>query len=531
MPRAGSSVRCAYYERPFSCVLLFILPRDSIVPVYVNQTNELRRRVGVADATFIILGNIIGIGIFLTPVEVARTTQEPLIFLGMWLIGAVVAMAGAMSSAELGIMMPHAGGDYVFLRKTYGLPWGFLYGYLSLIFTYTGSIAVMAVGIVHYQGQTILGDYGGSLQIPLLVFDIGPWSLFGLLNFEIFHYALKVEHFVACGLVLILTGLNIRGLSSSLALQKVVTVAPVIFLVLAGAFILLHGLFFDDQVWNTLQTNLSFHGSTGMPGPGVFAAAMIPVFFTYTGWNVTLYLAEDIKDPQRVIPLSMILGLGAVALVYFLFCMVLLATIPFQDMLGPNPGDISSRALGALFGPEARTLMGFVIAFLILGTLNTTILAGSRVYLAMARDGIFFSQAKRLHPKFGTPSWSLWAQGLWACGLILIFLDFDTILSLTTLMMVFLSMMTISSVFVLRFRHGKDHEIARMDQASPLIRALGYPYFPAFYVLATGAILVGTVMYKENGSDQALLGLVVSLIGFVVYYVWRRVSPPRKDGP
>lgn len=481
------------------------------------------------DATFIILGNIIGVGIFITPVEVARTTQEPMIFLAMWLIGALVALAGAMSSAELGIMMPHAGGDYVFLKKTYGLPWGFLYGYLSLIFTYTGSIAVMAFAVVHYNGPTILGDYGDSLQIPLLAFQIAPWSLFGLIDFDLYSYVLKVEHLVACVLIIFLTTLNIRGLSNSLRLQKIVTVAPVIFLVLAGAFILLNGLFFDQDVWHTLEANLSFQGSGGMPGPGVFAAAMIPVFFTYTGWNVTLYLAEDIKDPQRVIPLSMIIGLGAVAVVYFLFCMVLLATIPFQDMLGPNPGDISSRALGVIFGPEARMLMSFVIAFLILGTLNTTILAGSRVYLAMARDGIFFSQAKHLHPKFGTPSWSLWAQGLWACGLVVIFLDFNTILSLTTLIMVFLSMMTISSVFVLRWRHGKDHEIARMETKGPLIRALGYPYFPAFYVLVTASILIGTVLYKDNGADQALLGLMVSLFGFVVYYIWRRLDTRKKE--
>jgi APA family basic amino acid/polyamine antiporter len=508
--------------------LLFILPRNSIVSAYVNQSNELRRRVGVADATFIILGNIIGVGIFITPVEVARTTQEPWIFLAMWLIGAIVALAGAMSSAELGIMMPHAGGDYVFLRKTFGLPWGFLYGYLSLIFTYTGSIAVMAFAVVHYNGPTILGD-DAWLQTVMLSFDVGPWSLFGLIDFDLFEYRLRHEHMVACALILSLTMLNIRGLSNSLMLQKIVTVAPVIFLVVAGLIILFNGLFLDPAALHTLEANLSFHGSSGMPGPGVFAAAMIPVFFTYTGWNVTLYLAEDIKDPRRVIPLSMIIGLGAVAIVYFLFCTVLLATIPFSEMLGPNPGDLSARVMGVIFGHDAKILMSFVIAFLILGTLNTTILAGSRVYLAMARDGIFFSRAKRLHAKFGTPSWSLWAQGLWACGLVVIFLDFDTILSLTTLMMVFLSMMTISSVFVLRWRHGKDHEIARMETKGPLIRALGYPYFPAFYVLATASILIGTVLYKDNGADQALLGLLVSLFGFVVYFIWRRFDTRKKQ--
>ena len=494
----------------------------------MSQSTELRRRVGVADATFIILGNIIGIGIFLTPAEVARTTQEPWIFLGMWLIGAIVAMAGAMSSAELGIMMPHAGGDYVFLRKTYGLPWGFLYGYLSLIFTYTGSIAVMAVGIVHYQGPTIFGGLKDVLAASVLAFDVGPFSILGLYDFQLHHYQLNVEHLVACVIILLLTGLNVRGLSSSLILQKIVTLAPVVLLVVAGGWILVMGILFDGAAWDTLSKNLSFHGSSGMPGPGVFAAAMIPVFFTYTGWNVTLYLAEDIKEPHRVIPLSMIFGLGAVALVYFLFCMVILATIPFQDLLGPNPGDISARAMGAIFGQDAQFFVSCLIALLILGTLNTTILAGSRVYLAMARDGIFFSHAKNLHPVYGTPAWSLSVQGLWACGLVIIFRDFDTILNLTTLIMVFLSMMTISSVFVLRLRHGRDHEVARMDK-TPLVRALGYPYFPAFYILATALILIGTVIYREDGRDQALLGIVVSLLGFVVYAIWQRTRRKASD--
>lgn len=509
----------------------------------VNQNNELRRRVGVMDATFIILGNIIGVGIFITPVEVAQATQQPWLFLAMWLIGAIVAMAGAMSSAELGIMMPHAGGDYVFLRKTYGLPWGFLYGYLSLIFTYTGSIAVMAFAVVHFNGPAILGEYGFLLGYELLSFPVSSWSLFGLVDFAGYDYVLKSEHLFACAIILTLTALNIIGISGSLFLQKIVTVAPVIFLVLAGSYILISGLFFDQAVWDTLKANLASGAYAPAEGsdwswPGVFATAMIPVFFTYTGWNVTLYLAEDIKDPQRVIPLSMIIGLGCVAVVYFLFCMVLLATIPFSDMLGPNPGDVAARAMGVIFGESILwgylnpgRLMSFIIAFLILGTLNTTVLAGSRVFLAMARDGIFFSQAKRLSPRFGTPVWSLMAQGLWSCALVIIFLDFNTILSLTTLIMVFLSMMTISSVFVLRFRHGSDHEIAKLDQKSPLIRALGYPYFPGFYVIATAAILIGTIVYKSNGVQQALLGTAVSVLGFVIFYVWRSLRVRREQEP
>ncbi len=514
----------------------------------MSDQHVLRRRVGVTDAVFIILGNIIGIGIFLMPAVVAQGAGDPYLFLGLWLVGALIALAGGLSSAELGIMMPRAGGDYVFLRETYGLPWGFLYGYLSLTITYTGSIAAMAVGVAQYQGSTIanwLGcghamDAAGKtcLQNSLLSFDVPEIGAGTWLHFSGMTYSFEVMHVVAIGIVLLLTYLNHIGITRSLLLQKAVTIAPVIFLFLAGVAIIIDGLFIDESVWKTFSANLG--GEYSIPADiaqriaekpmiAQIGMAMIPVFFTYTGWNVTLYLAEDIKNPEKVIPKSMLIGIGFVGVVYMLFCMVLLATIPFGEIVA-GEGDLASRALSVVFGGLAGTIMTFVIAFLVLGTLNTTVLSGSRVYLAMARDGIFFRRARELHPRYETPTWSLWLQCLGACLLILIFLDFGTIVDLTTIMMMFLSIMTISSVFILRRRHRRD-PVAVAKQEGGRVRALGYPYLPAFYVASVVLILVVNIFFDSGARLEALLGVVVALIGFAMYYLWRSVFASNGGAP
>ena len=509
----------------------------------IEEHGRLKKSIGISAAVFFILGNVIGIGIFLTPKGVAVQAENPYLFLGLWLFGGLIALAGAMSSAELGIMMPHAGGDYIFLRKTYGMASAFLYGYLSLAFSYTGSIAAMATGVIQYQGQTIAAGLGmdGALTQVLLT-----------IPFPSIEHTLEVRHILAILIVLALTLLNWFGVSRSIVLQKLVTIGPAVILIGLGLIIFFQTLFGETE-GAILAANLNYRSPADLPSFGRLAAAMIPIFFTYAGWNVTLYLAEDIKNPEKVIPISMIVSLGLITLVYTLFCFVLLARIPFADLISPNIGDPASIAWGSVIGSWAAWVMGFfnngvtppadvmqlitsmvisiVIALLILGGLNTSILSGSRVYLAMARDGIFFSQARRLHDRFHTPTWSLWVQGVWACALILIFRDFDTILAIATIIMVFLSIMTISCVFILRFRMGEAHEI-RQKKDRMIYRALGYPYFPALYIISTLFILIGTISNdlseaEDFWSSTTFVAVVVTVIGYVTFLLWKRL---RRNG-
>lgn len=471
----------------------------------MSQQYTLKRKVGVADAIPIIIGNVIGIGIFLTPPQVASITENPISFLLVWILGGLIALAGGMSSAELGITMPHAGGDYVFLRKTYGLPWGFMYGYLSFLFSFTGSIAVFATGVVQYQFQSLLGS-GVTAEI---------FSIPGI------DYTLYAHQIIAIFIIFFLTFLNYRGISQSLRIQKVITYIPLFILALSSVLIVIKAFFFNSTETTILSQNLSL----GSPDISIslfstIAPAMIPVFFTYTGWNITLYLAEDMKEPHKVIPKSMLIGISVVSAVYFFICLSLLSTIPFAELAGKQPGDVVNKAMSSLLGDEAGKVLAGLIILLILGSINTTILAGSRIYMAMARDKIFLESAAKLHPKYDTPAIGLWAQAGWAMILILIFKDIDSILQLTTLVILFLSFLTISSVFILRKKLGKNHEIHSYKNTR-MYKSLGYPYFPAFYLLTVILIIIGTLVFAGSGIKQSVFALSTIVLGFFIFKIWQ----------
>lgn len=456
----------------------------------------LHRTLGVSDAVLLILSSVIGVGIFLTPKEIAVQVGNPYWFLLLWFFGALIAMSGAMSSAALGTMMPWAGGDYAFLRNTYGQAWAFLYGYLCFTATFTGSIAAYATGVMHYQGHTIFG--------PIVAH-----------KFNFIGLAVTVEQLAAVGLVLAFTGVNYFGTRKSLHLQKFITAMPLLFLIGAGLMIVVSVLNDDSGAGSLLVKNFAGHRVADFPPLSAMAMAMIPIFFTYSGWNAALYLGEDIKQPEKIIPQALTIGISVVALVYMLFCTVVLSTIPYSVMHDADRSlDIASHAWGFLLGSEAKVLMAILIAVLILGSLNSSIIAGSRIYFAMARDGMFFSQAARIHPKHGTPSRSLWMQAFWACGIILFVGEFQTILEYTTIVITFMSILTISSIFVLRRRLARSG--ARVPE-----RKLGYPLMPFLYVVSTTAVLIGFLAHSRENLIKGAVGVVIVLVGFLVYYLWR----------
>ena len=455
----------------------------------------LNRTLGVGDAVLLILSSVIGVGIFLTPKEIAVQVGNPYWFLLLWLLGALVAMSGAMSSAALGTMMPWAGGDYAFLKHTYGRSWGFLYGYLCFTATFTGSIAAYATGVMHYQGRTIFGE------VVAHQFRIGGMPV-------------TVEQVAAVLLVMAFTLVNHFGTRKSLHLQKFITAMPLLFLIGAGLMIVVSVATDGGGAGSQLVKNFSGVGLSDVPPLSAMAMAMIPIFFTYSGWNAALYLGEDIKQPEKIIPQALTIGIAIVAIVYLLFCTVVLSTIPYAVLHAPDRSlDIASHAWGFLFGAEAQILMAILIAVLILGSLNSSIIAGSRIYFAMARDGMFFSQAARIHPRHGTPSRSLWMQAAWASLIILFVGEFQTILEYTTIVITFMSIMTISSIFVLR------RNLARGGGRVPE-RTLGYPLMPFFYVVSTTAVLAGFVLHSHQNMIKALVGAGIVVFGFLVYWVW-----------
>lgn len=484
------------------------------------SNQSLHRKIGLPGAIFFLLGNIVGIGIFLTPGEVANLTGNPYIFLAVWVVGGIMALAGAMSSAELGIMMPHAGGDYVFLRKLYGLPWGFLYGYLSFFISFSGTIAVAATGIVQYQISALLGSYI-PFGYELLAFNIPEVSL-GLITVEPYEYSLQLKHLVAMGIVVMLTALNHFGIKGSSKIQIIITIIPISFFAIAGLIIVIMSFMGSGETSVMLHANLDQASQiTTKSSLTSLSMALLPVFYTYTGWNAALYLAEDVKRPHRTLPISMIISILVVSVMYVLFNLVLLATNPFSELSGDSYNFVAanSRAWGILIGDWAGDFLNIVIVLLILAGVNTTILAGSRMYLAMARDGIFPVQASRLHHKHNTPWISLWAQCAITCLIIFVFLDFNRILNITTLTMIFLSMLTISTVFVMRRQNTKEFHVVR-NRNKKIFRVLGYPFMPILYIGLSLFILIGTIFGSEVRMGQAISGGILILAGFAIYFIF-----------
>ncbi|MBX7057080.1 MAG: APC family permease [Leptospirales bacterium] len=469
---------------------------------------ELERRIGLRDAIVVIAGNMIGVGIFIMPPLVAGAAGNPWAFLFLWLAGGLIAFAGAMSSAELGILMPQAGGDYIFLKRTYGLFFGFLYGYLSLLFSYTGSIAAMATAVASYQGGTLFGSAMEQTLLTLPGLEAQTWSF-------------QLRHAVACALVLSITLINHFGIMRGMILQRLATLAPAAALGIIAVAALGAALSGDASMEN-LRHNLN--GPLALPGFSALGAGLLPVFFAFTGWNVTLYLAEDIKQPERNIPLSMIIGVAAVTALYLLFCLSLLASTPFESLQTNHPADVSALAAGHFLGQNAGALMAIVIALFIMSSLNTTILGGSRLYLAMARDRVFLESVGKLHRRFQTPHIALWLQAGLACLLILVMRNLDAILNLSVMVMLFLSMLTISCVFVLRRRLGAAHAVHTM-QNKALARALGYPLLPVFYIGALAAIIASALVFDPGSRVSALAAGVMTVIGLVIFSIWRRNRP------
>ena len=491
----------------------------------------LKRTLGVNDAVLVIISSVIGVGIFLTPGQIAQAVANPYWFLFLWLIGGVIVFSGAMSSAALGTMMPKAGGDYVFLKTTYGKSWGFLYGYLCFIVTFTGSIATYATGVVKYQGSTIFGDVFNQSLISIPFAGVG---------YEI----LNLGQLAAIGLVLLFTLINHFGARNSLNIQRFITLVPLFVLVSTGLIIIAFNFISDgEKAGAVLTTTFAGQSPLDVPSLGIISLAMMYIFFSYTGWNAALYLGEDLKTPNKIIPRALMLGMAIIAVVYILFCFVILSTIPYEVLHDKSLNiDIASRAWGVLLGNYAGyapLIMAVLIAIMILGGLNSSIIAGSRIFFAMARDGLFFSRASQINERSGVPGFSLWAQGIWACLIILVFKDFDFILQYTSIIITFLSIATISSLFFLhhRFRmHEKRYEkkFGKPDGKTPERRythpmaprendrLFGYPVMPAIYIITTSIALVGYIVSSWENVLKGAIGLITIISSFVIYYLWKR---------
>ena len=455
----------------------------------MNAEESGRRRIGRFAAFNVVAGAMVGVGIFIYPPVVAALLPAPMAFFGVWVLAGLVAFAGAVAYAELGALMPRAGGDYVFIAEAFGPSAAFAAGWVIFAGSFCGSIATLAVAVCQYQLPVLLGT---DLSVTWVA--IGPLHVSG-------------TQVLAVLLIVLVTAVNAAGARLVAAVQIATTAIPVALLLLAATAALASDATAPDVTLAPEVARRIADGST----LDDFVQAYMAVYFAYAGWNAVTYVAGEIRDPGRVIPFSLLTGTTATAALY----LVLVGA--FIHVFGPVLSTIpeAGSALAAhVFGDGSRLAMVALIAVAITGTLNATILGGARVAWAMANDGALWRPAADLTTTSRVPVVALCVQALLAV-LIVLSGTFDAIYTLTSLAMVVAATLTVLALFRLRR--------TRPDEARPY-RASGYPWLPGLFVAASCLVIIVMVRRALTGAEGGwypLLGLGLLVVAWAGHHLLR----------
>ncbi len=450
-----------------------------------DPPGSLDRRLGSLDAAAIIVSNVIGGGILFTPPQVAASVPSAWLFLATWLAGGALAFAGAMAYAELSALRPRAGGEYVYLREAFGPLAAFLTGWTSFIAGFSGAIAASAVVLTLYVGRFVpaVADPTPLVSLPVLP---------GLLVLT-----LSRQSLVAVAAIFGMAAIHLRGVSQGRLVGNLLASLKVLALV---GFIAAGFLFGEGTVANLAET--------GAVAPAGWLLALIPVMFTYSGWNAAAYVAEEVRDPGRNVPRALAMGTSAVVALYLLLNVLYLYVLPVGELAAVQ-GSVLDFIADRLIGPSAGHVMAVVSIISLLASISAMTFAGPRVYFAMARDGLFFARAAHVHPRYRTPAVAILAQAAWSAVLVLS-ATADTLVNYTGFAIVLFSGIAVAALFVLRRR---EPETARP------FTAWGYPVVPAIYAGASAAILLNALVQSPGRTGA---GLVVMAAGAPLYWWFRR---------
>jgi len=444
------------------------------------MAGELQRRLGVFSATTLIIGSMIGSGIFIAPSLMANLVPSPMVYLGLWLVGGALALLGGLAYGELCAMLPKAGGQYVFLREAFGPLVGFLYGWTVFLVIQSGFNAAVAIAFSKY-----LGGVGLHLGENDILFTLGSFTL-------------SRAQVVAVGVIALLTAVNCLGVQAGALVQNVFTVLKV------GALVLLVAIGFGSGKG-------SFDNFTTVGSAVTFAAgaAMSKALFAYDAWNTVTFAAEEIREPQRNLPRALVYGTVVTTLVYFGACAVYLYILPLTSMAHVPENRVASEVAGSLLGNFGVVAISVAILISTFGCVNGLILGGGRVLFAMSRDNLFFRPAGRVHRLRGTPQNALVLQGVWSAVLALSG-SYSALLTYVTFASLAFNALTVAGLFVLRKK--------RPDAERPY-RTWGYPITPALYLL--GATFFVGYIFIDDPKDS-LIGIALVVIGFPAYALFRR---------
>ncbi len=447
----------------------------------------LDRRLGPLDGAAVVVSNVIGSGIFLLPAVVAFSVPHPWWMIGAWAAGGALAFAGAMAYAELAALRPRAGGEYVYLREAFGPLPAFLTGWTSFVAGFSGAIAVGAVGFATYLGR-FLPAAG----------DTEPWAVLPL---GVVTLSVSPQAIVALTVIGVLTAVHLVGLGPGRVVQNVLAVMKV---ALLAAFVAVGFTVGDGSV-----AHFSEAGGT-VSGAG-WLLALLPVMFAYSGWNAASYLAEEIRDPGRNVPLALGLGTACVVVIYVLLNLLYVYALPVTEFAAAG-GNMADGVAERLFGPAAAGPVAAASAVMIAASLSAMVFAGPRVYYAMARDGQFFAAAAAVHPRFRTPAVAIAAQSAWA-GLLVLSGTFGQLVDYTAFAVVLFAGVAVAALFVLRHREPNAHRP---------FRAWGYPAAPLVFVATSAALVINAIWRNPVPS---LAGIVLIGAGIPVYLLTRPGAP------
>ncbi|PKN45525.1 MAG: hypothetical protein CVU59_08830 [Deltaproteobacteria bacterium HGW-Deltaproteobacteria-17] len=463
------------------------------------QHHEWKATIGLGGSTAIVVGSMLGIGIFLNPPIVASHVPNAGWFLGVWVIGGLMAFFGALSYGELGSMYPQAGGDYVFLKEAYGRPLAFLFGWAALSATFSGSIATTALGLGQYYIAPFIGAWFFEPFFTLGPLRASPLTL------------------TAVGLIFLFTVINMLGISFSAVIQSLVSYTPFVVLAVAAVWSL---IMIKDPGISASATEAAAAappttgGGGGGIGLGQLGLAMLPVFFAYSGWNSAAYIGSEIKNAKRTLPLALIFGIGLIVILYLLLNSLFIRGTSVEAVA--SVGNVGLVAAERSFGDWGAPLFTLLTGIAIIGGLNSTILIGPRIYYSMARDGLLFKTVGTLCPRRGTPKHGLLIQAVWASVLVHLG-GFETILNYTTLMIVVLSSLTVGGLFILRRK--------RPDQPRGF-RVPLYPLVPLLYIAMSVFLIVILSLESQRQIVAAALMIALGLAGYAVFSRLERRRKP-----
>ena len=501
------------------------------------ESTKLVRGLGLLDATMIVVGSMIGSGIFLTSAESSRLVGSPGWLLMAWALAGVLTITGALCCAELAAMWPLAGGQYVFLREAYGPSIGFLFGWGLFLIIQSGTVAAVAVAFANFTG--VLTDKVSAenyLISPIVL--IRPFRL-GAVSFNGYALCLSTQQLLAFVMILFLTFVNTRGLKIGKVIQNTFTftkTAALLGLILIGLFLgWNHGSAAYTSSWwrpweNGWQPSVAqvgfeplTHGMLVLALVMLVGRAMVGPLFAQSAWNNVTFTAGEVRDPGRNLPRSLLLGCGLVVGLYLLANLAYVVTLPLAGIQNAPQNRVATALMQAALGPKGTVIMAIAIMISTFGCNNGLILAGARVYYAMARDGLFFKKVGSVN-KANVPAIALVTQGLWAAFLVLprtVTANAQTgaysygnvytqlLEYIVSADLIFYALM-VGAVIVMRV---KAPEIERP------YRTFGYPIVPLIYIVLAGLFIIDLAYLAPSTSG---IGYLLVFTGIPVYFIWRR---------